>query len=196
MNPGFISSWRALAVIALCVAAAGCKAPDLKPDLPDFLSRDEPEPVAPAPQPVVDPSLTPRELLTARLVNARRADDAMPGMTVGKMIEFADRYLACDCADMRFAKSWQRIDGGYLLLTNAGQARPLEFVCSGPQEGLECYLREIDRGPQAGGLADRFMAGGDFVRFIYESGSKCARVEPCPAQSPVATPAAAPAPAD
>jgi len=196
MNARLVSRCRVFAVLALCAAAAGCKAPDLKPDLPDFLSREKPEVVAPAPQPVVDPSLTPRELLTARLVNARRADDAMPGMTVGKMIEFADRYLACDCADMRFAKSWQRIDGGYLLLTNAGQARPLEFVCSGPQEGLECYLREIDRGPQAGGLAERFMAGGDFVRFIYESGSQCARVEPCPAQSSPPTPAASPASPD
>jgi hypothetical protein len=194
MNARIFSRCRTLVLLALCVAAAGCKTPDLKPGLPDFLSRDKPEPVAPAPQPVVDPSLTPRELLTARLVNARRADDAMPGMTVGKMIEFADRYLACDCADMRFAKSWQRIDGGYLLLTNAGQARPLEFVCSGPQDGLECYLREIDRGPQAGGLSDRFMAGGDFVRFIYESGSKCARVAPCPA--PVVAPPSAPAAAD
>jgi len=194
MNARTFYRCRTLVVLALCVAAAGCKTPDLKPGLPSFLSRDEPAPVAPAPQPVVDPSLTPRELLTARLVNARRTDDAMPGMTVGKLIEFADRYLACDCADMRFAKSWQRIDGGYLLLTNAGQARPLEFVCSGPQEGLECYLREIDRGPQAGGLADRFMAGGDFVRFIYESGSKCARVAPCPA--PAVTPPGAPTAAD
>jgi len=181
---------RRAAALALCALVAGCKAPDLKPSMPDFLKRDEPAPVAaPAPKPTVDPSLTPRELLTARLVNARRADDAMPGMTVGKMIEFADRYLACDCADTRFARSWQRVDGGYLLLTNAGQARPLEFACTGPQDSLACYLREIDRGPQAASLGERFMAGSDFVRFIYEQGAKCERVEPCPAAPAVAAPA-------
>lgn len=180
---------RLAAGLALCTLIAGCKAPDLKPSMPEFLKRDEPEPVAaPAPQPTVDPSLTPRELLTARLVNARRTDDAMPGMTVGKMIEFADRYLACDCAGTRFAKTWQRVDGGYLLVTNASQARPLQFACTGPQESLECYLQEIDRGPQAGGLGERFMAGGDFVRFIYEHGSRCERVEPCPASTTPAQP--------
>jgi hypothetical protein len=171
-----------LAGLALCALLAGCKAPDLRPDMPDFLKRDAPAPAAvAAPQPAVDPSLTPRELLTARLVNARRADDAMPGMTVGKLIEFADRYLACDCAGTRFARSWQRVDDGYRLATNAGQVRPLQFACTGPQDALECYLREIDRGPQPDGLGARFMAGGDFVRFIYEHGAKCERVEPCPA---------------
>lgn len=180
---------RLAAAAALCVALTACKAPDLKPD---FLDRKKEQPVIVQPAAVVDPSLTPRELLTARLVNARDADEAIPGLTVGKMIEFADRYLACDCAEMRFAKAWQRYEGGYVLATNAGQVRPLDFVCGGPAEGLECYLREIDRGPQAGGLRDRFMSGGDFVRFMYESGSKCERTEPCPAA--VSTvPTAAPA---
>ena len=168
----------------LCVVAmlvAGCKAPDLRPD---FLARGKhEEPVTP--QPVVDPSLTPRELLTARLVNAREADENMPGLTVGKMIEFADRYLACDCAEQRFAKSWARYDGGYILATNAGQVRPLDFACSGPPDALECYLKEIDRGPQAGSLGERYMSGGKFVRFIYENGSRCERTEPCPAAAPV-----------
>ena len=173
--------FRLLACMTATLLVAGCKAPDLKPD---FLERRKPAPEEVAPQPVVDPSLTPRELLTARLVNAREADDAIPGMTVGKMIEFADRYLACDCADQRFAKSWARYDGGYVLATNAGQVRPLDFACSGPPEALECYLKEIDRGPAAGALGERYMSGGDFIRFIYESGSRCERTEPCPAAAP------------
>ncbi len=173
--PGYVPL-RLVSLVALTLTVAGCKAPDLKPD---FLVRKRDEaPVAP--QPAVDPSLTPRELLTARLVNAREADEAMPGMTVGKMIEFADRYLACDCANQRFAKSWARYDGGYVLATNAGQARPLDFACGGAPEALECYLKEIDRGPAAGTLAERYMSGGDFIRFVYESGSRCARTEPCP----------------
>lgn len=174
---------RLFPLFLLC-ALAGCKAPDLKPA---FLDRDDDDAVAaPAPQPTVDPSLTPRELLTARLVNAREADEAMPGMTVGKMIEFADRYLACDCADQRFAKSWARYDGGYVLATHAGQVRPLDFACSGPPEALECYLKEIDRGPGAGTLAERFMSGGDFIRFVYDSGSRCERTAPCPAPAAAA----------
>lgn len=164
---------RLVSLLAVALAVAGCKAPDLKPD---FLDRKK---EAPATQPVVDPSLTPRELLTARLVNARDADEAIPGMTVGKLIEFADRYLACDCADQRFAKSWARYDGGYVLATNAGQVRPLDFACNGPPEALECYLKEIDRGPSAGTLRERYMSGGNFVRFIYEHGSRCERTEPC-----------------
>lgn len=170
------TSLRLVSLLAVGLAVAGCKAPDLKPD---FLDRKKDEAAA-APQPTVDPSLTPRELLTARLVNAREVDEAMPGMTVGKMIEFADRYLACDCARQRFAKSWARYDGGYVLATNAGQVRPLDFACSGPPEALECYLKEIDRGPAAGALAERYMSGGDFIRFVYESGSRCARTTPCP----------------
>lgn len=169
---------RLAPLLAVGLAVAGCKAPDLKPD---FLERRKEAPAVA--QPTVDPSLTPRELLTARLVNARVADEAMPGMTVGKMIEFADRYLACDCANQRFAKSWARYDGGYVLATNAGQVRPLDFACSGPPEALECYLKEIDRGPAAGSLAERYMSGGDFIRFVYENGSRCERTEPCPSAS-------------
>lgn len=174
---------RVLPCLLASLLLAGCKTPDLKPG---FLSKDPPA-VAPAPrppEPLVDPSLTPRELLTARLINARSADAAMPGLTVGKLIEFADRYLACDCANTRFAKAWRRIDGGYELSTNAGQARPLRFVCSGTVEALECYLTEIDRGPQQEILTERFMPGSDFISFIYANGLSCARVEPCPAPVP------------
>lgn len=175
---------RTLPILPLvAVLLTGCKAPDLKPD---FLKRDEPAaaPAAAPAAPAVDPSLTPRELLTARLINARNPDAATPGLTVGKLIEFADRYLACDCANTRFAKAWQRIEGGYELTTNAGQVKPLRFMCTGSAETLECYLTEIDRGAQLTDLRERFMPGGDFITFIYEHGLNCPRVEPCPAPIP------------
>lgn len=173
-------SFHHVLLLGVAVLLTACKAPDLKPDFLDRRKKEAPAAVEPA----VDPSLTPRELLTARLVNSRDADEAIPGLTVGKLIEFADRYLACDCANQRFAKAWARYDGGYILATNAGQVRPLDFACSGPPEALECYLKEIDRGASAGGLQERYMSGGDFVRFIYESGSRCERTEPCPNDIP------------
>lgn len=175
--------YRAFPLLLAAACLAGCKAPDLKPD---FLDRDKPE-KAPPPAvaaPVVDASLTPRELLTARLLNPRIAESATPGLTIGKLIEFADRYLACDCANTRFAKAWRRIEGGYELATNADQVRPLRFVCSGEAEQLACYLTEIDRGPQQSDLAQRFMPGSDFIAFIYANGLSCPRVEPCPAPVP------------
>ena len=177
---------RHLLLLLPLVALSGCAAPKLKPPslaLPSFLKRDaapEPEAAATPPAPKVDPSLTPRELLVAKLVNARSEGDAVPGMTVGKLVEFADRYLTCDCAETRFAKAWQRTAEGYVLVTNASQVQPLDFRCSGSGADMQCYLREIDRGANLTDLKQRFMPGGDFVRFIYEQGSKCERVEPCP----------------
>ena len=153
---------------------AGCKTPDLKPD---FLKRSATE--APA-APAVDSSLTPRELLTARLINTRHADSKSPGLTVGKLIEFADRYLACDCANARFAKTWRHIEGGYELATNANQVKPLRFMCRGEPTALDCYLTEIDRGAQLAELTERFMPGADFIEFIYQNGSHCPRTAPCP----------------
>lgn len=185
----FIPMRRFPALLAL-MALAGCSGSNLKPSLgmPSFLKRDTSEPVAAAPvAPKTDPSLTPRELLTARLVNARSENDAVPGMTVGKMVEYADRYLACDCAETRFAKAWQRTADGYVLVTNASQVQPLDFRCAGSGSDMQCYLREIDRGANLEDLKQRFMPGSDFVRFIYEQGSKCERVEPCPSATPAAT---------
>jgi hypothetical protein len=177
-----IFRWHLVVMAVICVGAAGCKAPDLKPD---FLKRDrEPAPAPAAPQTGVDPSLTPRELLTARLINPRRADSPAPGMTVGKLIEFADRYLACDCANTRFSNTWRTIAGGYELTTNANQVRPLRFMCSGGSDAVTCYLTEIDRGPALTNLTERFMPGTDFIEFIYHNGVNCPRVEPCPLAPP------------
>ena len=139
------------------------------PKLPSF-SRDEDKPK--------DLSATPRDLLTAKLINPR-PDPNVPKLTVGKLMEFADRYLACDCANMRFGQSWQKVDDGYILLTNSGVVRPLHFVCRDGAEGRECFLAEIDRGPQTAALAERFVPGGEFIKFLYENGVKCARETPC-----------------
>ena len=139
------------------------------PKLPSF-SRDEDKPK--------DLSATPRDLLTAKLINPR-PDPNVPNLTVGKLLEFADRYLACDCANMRFGQSWQKVDDGYILLTNSGVVRPLHFVCKDGAEGRECFLAEIDRGPQTAALAERFVPGGEFIKFLYENGVKCARETPC-----------------
>ncbi len=101
---------RALALLVLLPALTACGVS--MPKIP-FKSEEDDAPAAPAP----DLSATPRELMTAKLVNPR--NDDVPNMTVGKLMEFADRYLACDCAHQRFAKSWARYDGGYVLATNA-----------------------------------------------------------------------------
>ncbi len=138
------------------------------PRLPD-LGGDEP----------ADLTATPRDLLTARLVNPR-ADPNTPGMTVGKLIEFADRYLACDCATTRFVRAWEKTPNGYRLLTNSEVVRPIEFVCADAEDGRECFLTEIDRGTRAASLGERFVPGSEFIQFLYDNGVRCERAEPCP----------------
>ncbi|MGE0483247.1 MAG: hypothetical protein AB7Q81_03815 [Gammaproteobacteria bacterium] len=127
----------------------------------------------------VDQTATPRDMLTAHLVNPR-LDPATPNMTVGKLIEYADRYLACDCAATRFVRRWERTAEGYRLETNSGAVAPLEFVCRDAGEDRECFLTEIDRGAQSDKLDARFVPGGEFIRFLYDNGVRCAREEPCP----------------
>lgn len=131
-----------------------------------------------APEKPKDLSATPRGLLTAKLVNPR-PDPNIPNLTVGKLMEFADRYLACDCANMRFGQSWTQVDDGYLLVANSGVVRPLHFVCKDATDGRECFLEEIDRGAQTEALAERFVPGGEFIKFLYENGVKCERQTPC-----------------
>ncbi len=135
--------------------------------------------LAKEPQKPKDLSATPRDLLSAKLINPR-PDPNIPNLTVGKLMEFADRYLACDCANMRFGQSWTKVDDGYLLVANSGVVRPLHFVCKDVTDGRECFLEEIDRGPQTDTLAERFVPGGEFIKFLYENGVKCERQTPCP----------------
>ncbi len=139
------------------------------PKLPSLGGKDEPE----------DATATPRDLLMAKLINPRANPDT-PGMTVGKMIEFADRYLACDCARMRFVRSWEKTAEGYRLYTNSEVVRPIEFVCAESGAILQCYLLEIDRGSQSAGIEDRFVPGSEFIQFLYDNGIRCERETSCP----------------
>lgn len=173
-------------LLAVTAGLSGCYKPG-------FIKRDETDAVAATPKasppPVIDPTspLTPRELLAARLINARGADANSPAMTVGKLIEFADRYLACDCAEKRFVRSWERIDGGYQLNTNSEIVRPMRFICAEAAPSMQCFLTEIDRGKSVQPLDQRFMPGSDFIQFIYEHGLNCQRTEPCPESTAGAT---------
>lgn len=162
---------RALALLVLLPALTACGVS--MPKIP-FKSEEDDAPATPAP----DLSATPRELMTAKLVNPR--NDDVPNMTVGKLMEFADRYLACDCAGMRFGQAWSKTADGYRLKTSSGNVRPLEFACKDVGEARECFLEEIDRGPQTEALGERFVPGSEFIKFLYENGVKCERVEPCP----------------
>jgi hypothetical protein len=123
--------------------------------------------------------VTPRELITAKLINGRGESDTPP-LTVGKLIELADRYLSCDCADSRFVKSWRRTSQGYLLTSNSEVVRPLEFVCAEHETTMHCYLTEIDRGAHVEALEQRFVPGAEFIRFIYENVVHCRPEKPCP----------------
>lgn len=160
-------------VLAIALSVAGCSGVSMPkvsmPSLPG-VGKDEP---------AIDATATPRDLLTARLANPRANPDT-PSMTVGKMIEFADRYLACDCATVRFVRSWEKTGEGYRLYTNSEVVRPIEFVCGNVDDARQCYLLEIDRGPQAGTVVDRFVPGSEFIQFLYDNGVRCERETPCP----------------
>ena len=122
---------------------------------------------------------TPRELLGAKLANPR-TNENVPSMTIGKLIEYADRYLACDCADTRFVRAWEKTTGGYRLLTNSPIVKPLDFSCHASTDSLECFLEEIDRGSNAENLQDRFVSGSEFINFLYENGVRCDGKGQCP----------------
>ncbi len=142
-----------------------------------------PEPAAQTTTETINIQVTPRELLTARLVNPP-ADENAPPITVGKLIEFADRYLSCDCSGTRFVKAWQRLPDGYRLQTNSELIRPLDFACQTNADVTNCYLAEIDRGAHVQTLEERFVPGAEFIRFMYENGLKCEREGPCPVSEP------------
>lgn len=179
-NPKIRQTRPTIAIALLLFITAmttGCNRPSL-PSLPEIPILNKTKTVeAPA-----DNQTTPRELLTAKLVNDT-PDDATPPITVGKLIEFADRYLACDCSDKRFVKSWQRTSDGYQLITNSGAIEPVSLHCQLGGEKNICFLNEIDRGPNVENLNERFVPGGEFIEFMYQNGLKCERATPC-AESP------------
>jgi len=167
-----ILSGSFLALLVLLVLASGCSRVSMpKVSLPGLGAEEE--------APPADQTATPRDLLAAQLANPRARED-MPNMTVGKLIEFADRYLACDCATTRFVRAWEKTPDGYLLTTNSAAVRPLEFVCQGDGPARECFLTEIDRGAQTERFAERFVPGSQFIEFLYDNGVRCERETPCP----------------
>ena len=165
----------------VAISLAACSTPSFisKPSFIRTAPKEEPARVTS----LVDLQVTPRELLTARLVNPP-ANENTPRITVGKLIEFADRYLSCDCSGSRFVKSWERSSGHYRLTTNSEFIRPLDFACVSEHETTNCYLSEIDRGPQVTNLEDRFVLGSKFIQFMYENGLQCDREGPCTADDP------------
>ena len=111
-----------LLVLTIMMMVSGCKSPSL-PSMPKIPLLNKSKQTEPS-RLVEDSQTTPRELLTAKLIN-KTPSEATPPITVGKLIEFADRYLACDCSEKRFVKSWERIDDGYRMVTNSGAVEPV-----------------------------------------------------------------------
>lgn len=170
--------FRCVFLAALLTVFSGCKSPSM-PSLPEIPLLKKKTPEATATQVNVSPATTPREILTAKLVNKTPSAETPP-ITVGKLIEFADRYLACDCSEQRFVKSWQRTTDGYLLTTNSGAIKPLQLSCHNVEDKKHCFLHEIDRGPKTPQLQERFVPGGEFIEFMYQNGLQCERDTPCP----------------
>ena len=168
---------RTLFYLTILLIAA-CKSPSM-PSLPEIPLLKKKPPEQEAKPAAANPATTPREILTARLVNATPSEETPP-ITVGKLIEFADRYLACDCSEQRFVKSWQRTGDGYLLTTNSGAIKPLKLTCRTVETRKHCFLNEIDRGQQTEELQERFVPGGEFIEFMYQNGLQCERDTPCP----------------
>jgi hypothetical protein len=165
-------------VLIAGIWVTGCSTAKLKK--PAFMTNDKEQTTA-QPAPALA-TATPRELLTAVLVNKPK-DENSPRMTVGKLIEFADRYLSCDCSTERFVRSWQKLPHGYRLITNSNLVQPLNLTCSEFTEPTQCFLAEIDRGSHVQDLNERFIPGANFIQFIYENGIVCRREEPCPDRS-------------
>ncbi|MEQ8659751.1 MAG: hypothetical protein RLW62_02940 [Gammaproteobacteria bacterium] len=162
---------RPCLLLLLTLLASGCSRMSMPNVSLPGIGDDDP--------PASDQTATPRDLLTAQLVNPRARED-MPNMTVGKLIEYADRYLACDCATTRFVRTWEQTADGYRLVPNSEVVRPLEFVCRTREETRECFLTEIDRGPRSEDFAERFVPGSQFIEFLYDNGVRCARETACP----------------
>ena len=164
-----------LAIILIATLCSGLLSGCAKPDFIGRIPTMRKPETKPSP---VNLQVTPRELLTARLLNPP-GKDGSPPITVGKLIEFADRYLSCDCSGKRFVRTWEKSGATYRLMTNSEFMRPLVFECQNESDTTQCFLSEIDRGPQVSDLRERFVPGSDFIQFIYENGLQCKRAEPC-----------------
>ena len=130
------------------------------------------------PRILVDQTTTPRNILNSRLVNRAR-DEELPFLTVGKLIELADRYQSCQCVSTRFVSRWEKTTSGYLLYSYFYNSQPIEFVCNTSNKGSTCFIREVDRGKQITSLNERFAPGSSLIKFIYDKGVKCSDIDAC-----------------
>ena len=120
---------------------------------------------------------TPRVLLSARIVNTGYTDQ-VPKMTVGKLIEYAERSFACECHRERFVKSWDKSSTGYVLSSNLKKFKTIKFSCEKQEDEYACFINEIENttSPE---LSQRYFSGDDFIQAIYANGRVCKRQEPC-----------------
>jgi hypothetical protein len=120
---------------------------------------------------------TPRALLSARIVNTGYTDQ-VPKMTVGKLIEYAERSFACECHRERFVKNWDKNSTGYVLSSNSEKFNTVEFSCETQEDEYACFVNEIENTTEPE-LSQRYFSGDDFIKTIYANGRVCKRQEPC-----------------
>jgi hypothetical protein len=120
---------------------------------------------------------TPRVLLSARIVN-RRYTDQVPKITVGKLIEYAERSFSCSCSQKRFVNAWEKTSPGYTLSSNSPKFSSIKFACQKEDGEYACFINEIENSV-SDGLAQQFISGDDFIKTIYSNGRVCARQEVC-----------------
>ncbi|MBT4206390.1 MAG: hypothetical protein HOK64_02295 [Proteobacteria bacterium] len=122
---------------------------------------------------------TPRPLISARLTNPQNSTQ-VPKITVGKLVEFAERGHSCQCAGDRFVNEWEKINSGFQLKINSNTLDTVQFSCAEQDERLSCYIKEIDLGDDISPISERYLSGSKFIEEIYFKGRSCARTTPCP----------------
>ena len=122
---------------------------------------------------------TPRPLIAARLTNPQNSTQ-VPKITVGKLIEFAERGHSCQCVGNRFVDEWEKTSSGFQLKINSNTLDTVQFSCAKNDEQLSCYVKEIDLGGDISPISERYLSGSKFIEEIYFKGRSCARTTPCP----------------
>jgi len=124
-------------------------------------------------------TITPRPLIAARLTNPQNSTQ-VPKITVGKLIEFAERGYSCQCVGNRFVDEWEKTSSGFQLKINSTTLDTVQFSCAKNNEHLSCYVKEIDLGDDISPISERYLSGSKFIEEIYFKGRSCARTTPCP----------------
>jgi hypothetical protein len=120
---------------------------------------------------------TPRALLSARIVNTGYTDQ-VPKMTVGKLVEYAERSFSCACHRERFVKSWDKSSTGYVLSSNSKEFETIKFSCEKEEGEYSCFVNEITNTTRSE-LSRRYVSGDNFIKTIYANGRVCKRQETC-----------------